>query len=178
MKKIFLSFAVAVLTVAGISSCSSTAKNETEDEGAALKAKIENCTDADSLRVYVEQAQAYVLKLQEEGKAEEAVAYLNEVAPVIEEKDPTVASYFQELKSKAEEGVNEAVEEAKDAVVEAGEAVVDSAKNKAAEVVETAKEAGKAAVETAANNAVEKGKEAVSNAAQKGADKVKDLIKK
>ena len=77
-----------------------------------MKAKIENCTDTDSLRIYVEQAQAYAQKLEAEGKGEEAEAYLSKITPVVQEKDPSVASYFEELKSKAKEEVEEVKDKA------------------------------------------------------------------
>ena len=41
--------------------CSTTEK--AKDEGADLKAKIESCTNPDSMKVYVQQAQAYAEKL-------------------------------------------------------------------------------------------------------------------
>lgn len=53
--------AVALVATMVFASCSSTQK--AKDEGADLKAKIENCSNPDSLKVYVEQAKAYADKL-------------------------------------------------------------------------------------------------------------------
>lgn len=187
MKKLFLTLAVAAMAVGSLASCASKAEREAGDEGEALKAKIENCTDPDSLKIYIDEAQTYAQKLEAEGKGEEAEAYLNKLVPVVEKKDPSVSSYFQELKEKAKEEVKDA-KEAADSVANAaadkGKEAVDSVKSKAGQAVDAAKtaaqNAGSAAVDAtkkAANDAVNKGKDAVSDAAQKGADKVKDLLK-
>lgn len=184
MKKMFLTMGAAALALVGAVSCSSKSSvKDAEDEGALLKARIENCTDTDSLRIYVEQAREYAWKLESEGKGAEAKAYLDEVAPVVEKKDPAVVSYFEELKEKAKEDF----EEAKDAVGDAADAtkdktqeLVDSVKSKGAAAVDAVKDKGEAAVDVTKKKteaAVEKGKEKVSDAAQKGADKVKDLLK-
>ena len=194
MKKVFLSLAVALMAAGALSSCGSKAADQGADEGEALKVKIENCSDPDSLKIYVEQAQEYAQKLEAEGKGEEAEAYLNKLLPAVQAKDPSVASYFEELKSKAKEEVSEvkegvdslansAVDEAKKAgedVKEAGEKAVNNAKEAGANAVNAAKEKGAEAVDAAKNagaNAVEKGKEKASEAVQKGADNVKKLLK-
>lgn len=194
MKKLFLSMAVALMTAGALTSCGSKAATEGADEGEALKVKIENCSDPDSLRMYVEQAQEYAQKLEAEGKGEEAEAYLNKLLPTVQEKDPSVASYFEDLKAKAKEEVtevkndvdsvaNSAVEGVKEAgenVKEAGENAVNAAKEAGANAVNSAKEKGAETVDAAKNagsNAVEKGKEKASDAVQKGADKVKNLLK-
>ena len=79
MKKIF--FVAVVAMAATLASCSGT--KQAEDKGAALKAKIENCTNPDSLKLYVQQAQEYAQKLIAEGKDKEAQAYLEEVLSLI-----------------------------------------------------------------------------------------------
>ncbi len=183
MKKVFMTLAIAAMAIGSLTSCGSKAAREGSDEGEALKAKIENCTNPDSLKMYVEQAQEYASKLEAEGKGVEAEAYLNKIAPVVKEKDPSVASYFEELKTKAKEEVTEAKEKADSVasdVADKGAAAVDSVKNAGKNAVEATKKAGAAAVDGAKDKgaaAVEKGKEKVSDAAQKGADKVKDLLK-
>lgn len=194
MKKLFLSMAVALMAAGALTSCNSKAATEGADEGEALKVKIENCQNPDSLKMYVEQAQAYAQKLEAEGKGEEAEAYLNKLLPTVQEKDPSVATYFEELKAKAKEEINDvkeagenALENAKEAgenavetAKEAGENAVNAAKEAGENAVNTAKEKGAQAVDAAKNageNAVEKGKEKASDAVQKGADKVKGLLK-
>ncbi|MCM1153655.1 MAG: hypothetical protein NC328_08395 [Muribaculum sp.] len=194
MKKLFLSMAVALIAAGAFTSCGSKASTEATDEGDALKAKIENCTNSDSLRIYVEQAQTYAQKLEADGKGAEAEAYISAITPVIQKKDPSVASYFEELKSKAKGEVekakadadsvaNAAVDGAKkvgEDVKDAGKDAVSAAKDAGENAVNKAREKGSQAVDAAKNageNAVEKGKEKTSEAVQKGADKVKNLIK-
>ncbi len=63
MKALFLSAAVAAL--ATFAACSSSEKAEKTES--SLASKIENCTNTDSLKAYVEDAKAYVAKLQSEG---------------------------------------------------------------------------------------------------------------
>ncbi len=178
-----MTLAVAVLAIGSLTSCGSKTTREGSEEGEALKVKIENCTDPDSLKMYVEQAQEYARKLEAEGKGEEAEAYLNKIVPVVQEKDPSVATYFEELKSKAKEEVTEAKEKA-DSVAgdlkDKGAVAVDSVKNAGKNAVESVKKAGSDAVEATkqkTSDVVQQGKEKVSDAAQKGADKVKDLLK-
>ncbi len=166
MKKVFMTLAIATAAIGSLTSCGSKAAREGSDEGEALKAKIENCTDPDSLKIYVEQAQTYAQKLEAEGKGEEAEAYLNKIVPVVQKKDPSVATYFEELKTKAGEEVTEAkeaVDSVAGAVKDKSAAVVDSVKNaEAANAVEGVKKAGSDAVEAAKEKsaaAVQKGKE-------------------
>lgn len=194
MKKLFLSVAVATVVLAGLSSCGSKAVTEGKDEGADIKAKIENCTNPDSIRIYAQQAQEYAAKLEAEGRGEEAKAYLDEVIPAVQQKDSTALDVFDLLKQKAiqevdtakakaaevKEGAvnaaNSAVESGKQAVsnaVQDGKNKVDNAVNEGKSKVNNAVQDGKNKVDNAVNN----GKEAVGNAAQSAADKVKNLVK-
>ena len=183
MKKLFVTLAVAAMAIGSLTSCGSKATREAADEGEALKAKIENCTDPDSLNIYLVEAQTYAQKLEAEGKGAEAEAYLNKIVPVVEQKDPTMSTYFEELKNKAKEEVadaKEAVDSVAGAAADKGKELTDSVKSKGAAAVNAAKEKGAAVVDATkqkTTEAVEKGKEKVSDAAQKGADKVKDLLK-
>lgn len=69
MKKIILSIAFAALALSGFSACSSSASaKEGKDEGLVIKERIENCSDSDSLKIYVQQAHDYAAKLEAEGK--------------------------------------------------------------------------------------------------------------
>ena len=79
MKKLFFS-SLAVAAVLMTACSSKTTEKEATDEGAAIKAKIENCSDPDSLKIYVQQAKDYAAKLEKEGNDTAAQAYLNEVA--------------------------------------------------------------------------------------------------
>lgn len=169
MKKIILSLAVlAAMTAA---SCSGN-KAATTDEGADIKAKIENCTNPDSLAIYVEQAKAYAAKLQEEGKTTDADSYLETVANAIQEKAPEAApSLLEVLKGSAAEVVD-AAQQSADSVYNAGAAAVDSAKQAVEGAVEGAKQAGKDAVDQAKQGAQQAAQQAVDDAKQKGADAI------
>lgn len=176
MKKILL--AVAVVATVMMASCSSTQK--AKDEGADLKSKIENCTDPDSLKVYVEQAKAYADKLVSEGKDKEAEAYLQEVAPVVATKDPSAATIFDKISAAADSVAGDAT----DAVKAAGDSVAsaaDAVKDAVADKVDDAKTAASDAVDNtkaAASQAVDNAKSKAADAVQAGADKLKGAIGK
>ncbi|MDE6556845.1 MAG: hypothetical protein K2K55_07785 [Duncaniella sp.] len=159
MKKILLS--VAVMATLALASCGSSVK-QAEDKGAAIKAQIENCTDPDSLKMLVQQAQEYAEQLVKEGKDQAAAEYLNEVAPVVEAKSNKAASVFENLKNEA------------DSVVAAGKAAADSV---AAGVVDKANEVKDKATETV-SNAAEATKEKAAEVVEKGADAAKNVADK
>lgn len=167
MKKLILS--IAVLGAVMMASCS--AEKKAEDKGEAIKAKIENCQDSDSLKMYVKEAQEYAEQLVKEGKDQAATDFLNVVTPVVQAKDPVAAIGFKglELEAKADSAVEAAKESAKE-VAESAKDVAKSAKDAAADKVSDVKDA--------AANSVDAAKTKVADAAQKGADKVKDLMGK
>lgn len=169
MKKLFLS--VALVAAAMMVGCS--AEKKAEDKGAALKAKIENCSDPDSLKIYVQQAKDYAAKLEKEGNDTAAQAYLNEVAPVVRTKDPTAATLFDNLEAKADSTVSAAVEKVdslKDKAADATKATVEAGKEKATEAAKEVTDKAAAAAETA--------KQKTADAAQSAADKVKNALGK
>lgn len=184
MKKFFMTLAVAAMALGAMTSCGSKAETEGKDEGKELKTKIENCTDPDSLKIYVEQAHEYAAKLEAEGKGAEAEGYLDELLPVVQQKDSAAASYFQQLKSKAVEEVNEAKEaakEAKDSVASAGKHAVEAGKdavNAGKDAVKGAAESAEKKVSDAAAEAKQKGTEAVDAAKQKGSEAVNSAKQK
>lgn len=176
MKKMYL--AVALVATMVFASCSSTQK--AKDEGADLKAKIENCSNPDSLKVYVEQAKAYADKLVSEGKDKEAEAYLQEVAPVVAAKDPSATSVLDKIKAEADSmvgGASDAVKAAGDSVASAANAVGDAVSDK----VDAAKDAASQAADDAkakAAKAADDAKTKAADAAQQAADKVKNALGK
>ncbi len=176
MKKIFLT--VAVIAAMGLASCSST--KEAKDEGADLKAKIENCTNPDSLKVYVEQAKAYADKLVSEGKDEAAQAYIDDVAPVVAAKDPSATAIFERISDAAVSVADDAKDAAKaagDSISAAADAVGDAVSDK----VDDAKAATAKAVDDAkadAAKAADEAKTKAADAVQAGADKLKNAIGK
>lgn len=163
MKKLFLS--IAIIGAALLGSCS--AEKKAEDKGAELKAKIENCTNPDSLKIYVQQAKEYADKLVKEGKDEAATTFLNDVTPAVEAKDPTAAATFLGLDLKAK------TDSAIDATKEAAKNLADSVGSKADKVKDAVSEKA-----DDVKDAVNSAKEKTAEAAQAGADKVKDLMGK
>lgn len=178
MKKLFFSAMAAVAILA--TSCSSkTTDAQAEDEGAALKAKIENCTNPDSLKIYVQQAKDYAAKLVKEGNDSAAQAFLDEVTPVVTTKDPSAASLFDKMEEKADsllEVSAEKVDSLKDKAADAVNAAKDAAKDKATEVANAAKEKAADAA-NAAKDKINDAKGAASDAVQKGAENLKNAFK-
>ncbi|MDE5987848.1 MAG: hypothetical protein K2F88_07725 [Duncaniella sp.] len=169
MKKLFLSAAL----VATIMMVSCSAEKKAEDEGASLKAKIENCSDPDSLKIYVRQAKDYADKLISEGKDSAAETFLGEVTPAVRAKDPAAALGLTalDIKAKADstfEATKESAKELADSTSKAVSDKVSDAKEAISNAAEQTKEKAAAAAESA--------KKKTAEAAQAGADKVKDLM--
>ena len=141
MKKLILSFAV-LAAMAAATSCASSEK-KAEDEGAAIKAKIENCSDPDSLRIYVKQAQDYADKLVKSGDEKAAEAYLSEVAPVVQAKYSSAAGLFDRLKAEADSTLDTAVDATKtvDVAKDVKDKTVDVAKDVKDKTVDVANDA-------------------------------------
>ena len=184
MKKTFLS--VAILATMVLTACSSSEK-ATSDKGAELKAKIENCSNPDSLKVYIQQVQEYAETLIKEGNDSAASAFVQEITPSIIAKDPSAVSILPQIKSGVQAVATEAVDSANavvDAAKETATQAVTDAKAAAAQAVDNTKAAAKetvdnakAAANEAATKAVDNTKAAASNAIQSAADKAKSKIK-
>lgn len=158
MKKIL--FAVTGLVIFGLTACNSTAEKAQKEEK-SLAAKIENCTNTDSVKVYVEQAKTYAQKLIGEGKIDEAKKYIAEIQPVIEKKAPALASTLTSVSTMLEK-VGDKAKCAADSARKAAQSAGDSVKAKATEAVnKKASEIGDAAREKAAE-AADKAKEKVN----------------
>lgn len=162
MKKCVL--AVSVLVAALTWACSGNQQEAKAEND--FKAKIENCTNPDSLAVYIQQASEYAQKLAAEGKTEEAQKFIDELAPVVAAQDSTLGGQWMTVVETVEVFTENAVDTAKAVAAEA----VDSAKT----VVSNAKDS----VAAKAGNVVDKVKEGVSNAAEKATDKVEETAKK
>lgn len=159
MKKLFMIAALGATVLLG--SCSKNAEGN-EQSGNALKSKIENCTNPDSMKVYVNDIQAYAQKLVDEGKVAEAKEYLEKVMPIVKEKAPQLAATLEGVMATVEKIPGAAVDGLKDAAGNAVDSIgarVDAAKetvtNTATEVVENAKEAAGEAVNNVKNGAVD-----------------------
>lgn len=177
MKKIL--FAIGIAAVASLAACSESKSNESaENEGAGITSKIENCTNADSIKVYVEQATAYAQKLVEEGKVAEARKYLDQVTPIVQDKAPALVSTLNQVKATldklpgaSKDSLETAVNGAVDAVKDKGEAVKDAAVEGATDAVNGVKETASNAVNdvkdaaaSTRNSAVNHATNAINNA--------------
>lgn len=166
MKHLLLAVAVASTMLMSCSGAKEQAATSADD----VKAKIENCTNPDSVKLYVEEAVAYAQQLQKEGKLEEAKAYLNDLKATVGAKAPTLVDYFNKA-VEAVEAVPGDVKEAVDGTVEEGKNVVD-------EQVDAAKDAANKAVDEAVNKANDKVNEQVDAAKDKGAEAVQNAADK
>lgn len=177
-----------VLTVSAIAAlmlgCSCSAERAQQSEK-SLAEKIESTSNPDSLRMYVNEANAYIEKLTKEGKVEEAQAYLDEIKPVVEKKAPAlVPSFVSTALGIAEEKARQSAAEFAD---KAGDAV-DNVKDTAGDAVDKAKDAANDAVNKAkdkaneaadkANDAVNKAKDKATDAVNKAKDKANDAADK
>lgn len=181
MKKLVLTLAVALTIGAAAVSCGNNAGSAAKD----IKAKIEHCSNPDSVKVYADEAREYARKLVAEGKVEEAKKYLAEIEPVVKEKVPALAGTFTTVNGLLDKVEDTAADKAADAK-ESASAAVDSAKSAAGSAVDAAKEkageVGDAAAQKASDlkqavsDKASDVKDAASDAVQKGADKVKDLL--
>ena len=161
MKKLVLVFALAGTLLVGSTACSK--KGDASSEASVLATKIENCTNTDSLQLYVAQAKAYAEKLVREGKAEQAKEYLAKIEPVVKAKSPAAASALSaagNLIDKAVESVKKGTDNAADAVKDAADKTGDAV-NEAAD-----------AVSDKANEV----KDAAADKANQAADAVKDKL--
>ncbi len=184
MKKLILS--VAVIAAVAMISCTSSEK--TAEQGSAITSKIENCTNPDSLKAYVQEAKDYVKTLVNEGKVEQAKEYLAKIEPVVMEKAPALAGTLATVETALDKVADTAKVDPTEAVDSAKNAVTDSISSKAEAIKDAAADKiqeGKDAVAEKAGEVVEGTKkvasdvaEKASDAAQQAADKIKDLGKK
>ena len=186
MKKII--YAVAVVLAALSVGCSGNSAT-VQDNERELKAKIENCTNQDSIEVYIEQAKQYAQSLADSGKTEEARRYMAELTPVVEKKAPDLKSKWTAAvdgvkdftvstadtvaarSTEVFDSVKAKSSDAKDAVTDRAEKVIDGTKDVAGKAVEGTKNvAGKVADKT------KEGAEAVKDGTKKAVDKTKDFF--
>lgn len=177
MKKFILSLAVALAVGAAAVSCSNTTSSADESAQALIE-KIQSTTNQADIQKYVDQAREYATQLVNEGKIDEAKAYLEKIEPVVKEKAPALAGALEAASNgldKVKDFVGDqvdAVGAATDDAVQTASDAVESAKDKAGEAVDAAKEQ--------AGQAVDAAKEAAGNildAAQQSASDAKDAIK-
>jgi hypothetical protein len=175
MKKIL--FAISALAAITFTACDGTAKGGSENDsiptedslvveepGADVDQTIEALTvaiqdnDAEKFQTLLQQAQAYITKLQAEGNLEEESAYLAKLQQFIANNEEKVAEYtagnetfasvvaaLKAIPTDAAAAAADVAEDAKTAAKDAKSAVKDAANDAANQAVETGKaEAGKA----------------------------------
>lgn len=200
MKKIVLS--AAFVAALALGSCTGSGASKGVDNASEFKTKIENCTNPDSLKVYVTEAQTYVQKLVDEGKIDQAKKYLDEIEPVVQQKAPKLAATFKTVKSlvdkvpsagtdavdklkddasAATDSLASAAESAKDAAVDKYQDVKDAVADKVSDVkdavADKATDAKDAVVEKA-NDAKTAVTDKANDITQSAKDKVNDLLNK
>ena len=182
MKLIITSVATAALALT-IVSCST--QERAQHSEMSLASKIDNASNPDSVKAYVNSAKEHIDKLIADGDLVAAKAYLDSIQPVVEKKDPAMVHIFTPTKAEM------AKAEAKAAAEDAAEAMregADTVASKASDLLDKTTEAAKAT----AKNAADKGAEIVDKTKEKGADivdkakdkgqdlteKAKDAVKK
>ena len=193
MKKIF--FAIVAVAAISFSACNGTAKGGEETDSinadsvvaeapeANVDAIISSLStavadnDAEATQTFLQKAQAYIAKLQEEGKLEEAKAYIAKLQQFISENEEKIAQFtagnetlgniVSAVKAIPVDVANVA-EGAKDAVV--------GAANDAANAANDAANAAAQKATDAANNAVESGKKEAGKAIDNAAGAAKSAL--
>ena len=193
MKKIF--YAIVAVAAITFSACNGTAKggDETDSINAdsvvaeapeanvdAIIASLSTAVadnDAEATQTFLQKAQAYIAKLQEEGKLEEAKVYIAKLQQFISENEEkitqltagneTLGNIVSAVKAIPVDVANVA-EGAKDAVV--------GAANDAANAANDAANAAAQKATDAANNAVESGKKEAGKAIDNAAGAAKSAL--
>lgn len=182
MKKLVFAAAMAAMMI-GMYSCggSTSAKSDTDD-GAAIKAKIEKCSNPDSLKIYVQQAREHARKLAAQGDSAVASAYIKDIVPAVQKKDAAVARMMALTESAdyttvlAVDSTKSAVENAADSVAAAASSAYNSAKEAVSEKAGEVKDASVNAYNSAKDATVKAADDAKAKAAealQAGADKLR-----
>lgn len=176
MKKILLMVAVAAVAVLGACSGGKESKAVEANENAVIS-KLQSCTNPDSLSVYVDQAKAYAQKLVNEGKVDEAKAYLDKITPVVQEKAPALVSTLETVKSAINklpgvvtDSTKSTVATVADSIAAKGEDLKDATVKGATDVYNSAKEKGAQGIEAA--------KQGVSDAADHAKNAINDALGK
>lgn len=167
MNKIVIPAAVMMMSIFA-TACSGSHSEAAHER--SFSEKIENCTDTDSLRSYVTEAKDYASKLVDEGKYQEANAFIDSISPVLEAKAPALMGAFVAVRDRI--AVEKTTAEAKEKIGEAADSISDKA-GKAADAVQDA--AGK--LGDKAQEAVDKATGSVKDAAGKAVDSARDKAK-
>lgn len=186
MKKIF--FAIVTVAAISFSACNGTAKGGEETDSinadsvvaeapeANVDAIISSLStavadnDAEATQTFLQKAQAYIAKLQEEGKLEEAKVYIAKLQQFISENEEKITQL-----TAGNETLGNIVSAVKAIPVDVANAATDAAEGAKNAVVGAANDAKNAAAD-AANNAVESGKKEAGKAIDNAAGAAKNAL--
>ncbi|MBO4674287.1 MAG: hypothetical protein J5616_08055 [Bacteroidaceae bacterium] len=189
MKKIFFGI-VALAVITFTASCNGTGKGDVNIDSinadtivtdvtppeANVDAMISSLSkavaddDVEATQFFLQKAQAYIAKLQEEGKLEEAQAYIAKLQQFINENEEKIAQF-----TANNETLNNIVSAVKAIPVNVADAATDAAEGAKNAVVGAATTAKSAAAD-AANNAVESGKKEAGKAIDNAAGAAKNAL--
>ena len=182
MKKIF--YAIVAVAAITFSACNGTAKGGEETDSinadsvvaeapeANVDAIISSLStavadnDAEATQTFLQKAQAYIAKLQEEGKLEEAKVYIAKLQQFISENEEKITQL-----TAGNETLGNIVSAVKAIPVD----VANVAEGAKSAVVDAANDAKNAATD-AANNAVESGKKEAGKAIDNAAGAAKNAL--
>jgi len=173
MKGLVIYAAIAAAMCASCASTSEKAVTRAED----FKAMIDTCTNADSMKVYIDRAVEYAHRLEKNGRGEEARMYLQDISSTVTAKDPAMAAYFNTARAGIDMKV--AADSLADVAEKKGRDAADSLKAAAAETAGDIKDAVVDKAEEVAGKtkaAADKAKDAVSSAAETVRDKASEAV--
>jgi PBP1b-binding outer membrane lipoprotein LpoB len=174
MKKIIVSIvALAAMTVVSCSNKEAATEAESAD---SFKAKIENCTNPDSLSIYVEEAKAYAEKLVADGKLDEAKQFIATIEPTVKQYAPGLAGVLESATAAVDQ-LNSAVGSAADSIKSDAANAVDEAKAAVDAKAQEAVDAASAAVDAKAQEAKDAASAAVDAKAQEAKNAASSAIK-
>ncbi|MDO4319980.1 MAG: hypothetical protein Q4C34_05330 [Bacteroidales bacterium] len=183
MKKFLLMVAVAAVAVLGACSGGKESKSCEAGENAVIT-KLQHCTNPDSISVYVDQAKAYAQKLVNEGKIDEAKAYLDKITPVVQQKAPALVSTLETVKTaisklpgQVADSTASTIGDVADSIAAKGKDVKDATVEGAKSVYNSAKEVGSKGID-AAKEGVSKAKDGVANTADHAAEAINNALGK
>ena len=187
MKKFF--YAIVAVAAITFSACNGTAKGGAETDSiaadSAAVAQVPEANvdaiiaslstavadnDAEATQTFLQKAQAYIAKLQEEGKLEEAKVYIAKLQQFISENEEKITQL-----TAGNETLGNIVSAVKAIPVDVANAATDAAEGAKNAVVGAANDAKNAATD-AANNAVESGKKEAGKAIDNAAGAAKNAL--
>ena len=191
MKKIF--YVIVAIAAITFSACNGTAKGGAETDSiaadSAAVAQVPEANvdaiiaslstavadnDAEATQTFLQKAQAYIAKLQEEGKLEEAKVYIAKLQQFISENEEKITQL-----TAGNETLGNIVSAVKAIPVDVANAATDAAEGAKNAVVGAANDAANAAAQKAtdaANNAVESGKKEAGKAIDNAAGAAKSAL--